>query len=505
MFTSHHNYTILGYSLTIFLSSAILLIIEIVAARLIAPYVGVTIYSWTAIIGVILAGLSLGNWLGGVLADKGHKAPTVGVVLALAGITTFLSLYVLTLVAPMLQASDIDLISASFVYVLTLFFIPAILLGIPTPLLTSLALVLDTRLGRIVGRMHALAALGSIVGTFITGFVLIQYLGSRNIIMLSSAMLLVLSIAFLVTRVRIIIVVVIIAILSVVLAYSNNSFANPCEEESSYFCIRTVDVTQMMGVGETKALILDHLMHGINHKTDPYIVASPYVEVMDVLTNVQFGNDTPLRYYFVGGGAYTLPRLAQAKHPDSTIVVAEIDEKVTNIAREQLYVDTTGMEIIHQDARGALHQQEKQFDVVVADAFVDVAIPYHLVTKEFIALAKSKMSDTGLFMINIVDMFPDPLMVKSLVNTLETEFEHVNVWLDTLPNTQERMTFVVSASDVALNQTQLNSSMSGVRWYEVSAPLKNTGTDMSALPVLSDDYVPVERLVSSVLTSSKGL
>ena len=59
------RYRIAWFGATIFLSSGILLVIEITAGRLIAPYVGVSIYSWTSIIGVILAGLSLGNWLGG--------------------------------------------------------------------------------------------------------------------------------------------------------------------------------------------------------------------------------------------------------------------------------------------------------------------------------------------------------------------------------------------------------------------------------------------------------
>ncbi|HBP84126.1 MAG TPA: hypothetical protein DD661_03725, partial [Gammaproteobacteria bacterium] len=78
------HYRIAWFGATIFLSSAILLVIEITAGRLIAPYVGVSIYSWTSIIGVILAGLSLGNWLGGRWADRGGNEKSAGIVLALA-------------------------------------------------------------------------------------------------------------------------------------------------------------------------------------------------------------------------------------------------------------------------------------------------------------------------------------------------------------------------------------------------------------------------------------
>jgi hypothetical protein len=135
------------YAVVIFLSSAALLVLEIAAGRLIAPYVGVSLYSWTAIIGVILAGLSLGNWAGGVLADRGAGEHTAGTSLAAAGASSIAILWILTLVAPVVQARAYNLLGASFLYVLALFFLPVMLLGVITPLLTTLALKLDTRSG----------------------------------------------------------------------------------------------------------------------------------------------------------------------------------------------------------------------------------------------------------------------------------------------------------------------------------------------------------------------
>lgn len=195
-----HKLKLAWYGFVVFLSSAILLVLEITAGRLIAPYVGVTLYSWTSIIGIVLAGLSLGNWIGGRWADRGADERSTGIALAMAAVFSLASLLTLTLLAPLLQASELDLVSASFVYVLCLFFVPSLLLGIPTPLLTTLALKLDLRIGHVVGRMHALAALGSIAGTFVTGFVLIQYLGTRSIIVISSVILFVLALPFSDTR-----------------------------------------------------------------------------------------------------------------------------------------------------------------------------------------------------------------------------------------------------------------------------------------------------------------
>ena len=177
--------------------SALVLVVEIVAARLIAPFVGVSLYSWTAIIGVVLGGLSLGNWLGGVWADRGGSERSAGLVLGLGALSCIAILLLLTLVAPPLQRSALGLLTVSFLFVAALFFVPAMLLGVVTPLLTTLALRLDARTGHIVGMMHALAAFGSIVGTFATGYLFIQYFGTHAVIIGTGAVLGLLALAFL--------------------------------------------------------------------------------------------------------------------------------------------------------------------------------------------------------------------------------------------------------------------------------------------------------------------
>ena len=77
----------LAYALALALISAAALVVEIVAARLLAPYLGMSLYTWTAIIAVVLAGLSVGHWLGGWLdplvrgrgqAGEGHLGCLLG-------------------------------------------------------------------------------------------------------------------------------------------------------------------------------------------------------------------------------------------------------------------------------------------------------------------------------------------------------------------------------------------------------------------------------------------
>lgn len=494
--------TVIWYGFTIFLSSAILLVLEIVAGRLIAPYVGVSLYSWTSIIGVILAGLSLGNWLGGRWADRGGSELSVGIVLLLAAVFSIGSLMFLSLIAPFLQQSQLDLISASFLYVLGMFFIPAVLLGIPTPLLTTLALGLDNRTGHIVGRMHALAALGSILGTFVTGYWLIQYFGTRVIIIGCAVVLVALAAPFL-RRVRTkqAAFLVVLAVGTLGVTHVRNGFANPCERESNYFCMRVVDVSQP-SYGPAKALILDHLMHGINHEFEPAMMISPYVHAMDEIMRVHFkgSKNYRQRYFFMGGGAYTQPRAVSAMYPEAQVTVAELDPLVTATARESLFVDTSKMEIIHRDARAVLQSSQQQYDVVVADGFHDISVPYHLVTKEFAQSVKSRLAPDGLYLINIIDLHPDPKLVKSMVKTLQTEFQFVDVWLDKVPFGSARVTYVISAQNSGAFPDAIASQTGFPRhWQNVKQRLVAFGTSMAELPLLTDDFVPVERLLADML------
>ncbi len=507
--TENNRFRLIWYAVTIFLSSAVLLVLEITAGRLIAPYVGVSLYSWTTIIGVILGGLSLGNWLGGRWADKGGGEAAAGLVLALAGVFSMFSLLVLTFVAPVLQNSMLDLISASFIYVLTMFFIPSVLLGIITPLLTTLALKLDVRTGHIVGRMHALAALGSIIGTFATGYWLVQYFGTRNVIIGAALCLFVLAVPYFRRAPAAAPASVFLAIAVVTAAtYTRNGFTTPCDRESNYFCLRVVDVSDDAPFGTARALILDHLMHGINHDSEPGMLISPYVHLMDELVLDHFDNaqDQALRFFFAGGGAYTQPRAVKTLYPNAKITVAELDKVVTETAEKDLYVNTAGMEIYHEDARVVLNRlQEEKYDVIVTDVFHDIAVPYHLVTLEFVQLVKSRMAPMGLYTVNIVDAFPDPKLVKSLVKTLQAEFQYVDVWLDSLPNQDIRMTYVIIAS----NKKALPDIMRARRgferqWYRINTPLFAVGTPLDQLPLLTDDFVPVERLISGLLLTPEG-
>lgn len=501
------RFSLFLFAFTIFCASAALMIMEIVAARLLAPYVGVSLYTWTTLIGVLLAGLSLGNWLGGIWADRGAGPRGVGITLALSGLLCLASLVFLTWLAPLLQGYRINLILASLLYVSGLFLLPAVLLGILTPLLTALALKLDSRTGHILGRMHALAALGSIAGTFASGYWLVQYFGSRSVLIGTAIGLLILAIPMLWPNRKTLIGLSASFFLLLGIIQIDTFSKNPCDQESNYFCIRVVDENLPAEFGEVRSMVLDHLSHGTNVRDEPSLLVAPYVHAMDELIQQHFSNQEQLRYFFAGGGAYTHPRAILSTTPKAEIHVAELDPTVTDVAKQQLYFDPKGITIQHRDARPSLEAYpEAHFDVVIGDVFHDIAIPYHLVTQEYLKLVKSRLKPNGLYVMNVVDAFPDPRLVKSLLKTAQSQFNRVNIWVDSIPDSPQRMTYVISAGDTHQAPEVLVAQYGLQRqWLSINQPLIKTGTPMAELPLLTDDYAPVDRLLSNLLFGELGL
>lgn len=482
--------------------------LEIVAGRIIAPYVGVSLYTWTSVIGVILAGLSLGNWLGGVWADRGAGHGAAGIVLAGAALASLAVLLLLTLVAPVVQRHALDLLSASFLLVLTLFFLPAVLLGVIAPLLTALALRLDPRSGHVVGRMHALAALGSILGTFAAGYWLVQHLGTRSVIVGCGLALGLLALPFLLQRRPLWLAGLSAASLPLALAIqSQGGFDDPCDSESQYFCIRVVDASARAPYGQARALVLDHLLHGINHAGDPTLLVAPYVHLMDELTSAHLGPRAATgRYFFAGGGAYTQPRALRARLPEARITVAELDPAVTDTAIARLYLRPAGMDIRHLDARIALARHRgPAFDAVVGDVFHDIVVPYHLVTRDHAELVRAQLAPGGIYVLNVVDAAGDPRLVKALLKTLREVFAHVHVWLESGAAAPDRRTYVLSAAHEDRLPAELAATRGPPRrWQRVTQALTAWGTPLERLPVLTDDYAPVERLASDLLLTPVG-
>ncbi|MGI9421782.1 MAG: fused MFS/spermidine synthase [Hyphomicrobiaceae bacterium] len=489
------------------LSAACGLVVEIVAGRMIAPYLGMSLYTWTAVIAVVLAGFSVGHLIGGHLAERPSTAAVRGVAwsLVLAGLSTAASLILIRVAAPAIIAMQWPAVPTVLSITLLLFFLPSLFVGIPSPVLTKLAVEEDTpaRAGRSIGALYAVGAFGSIAGTLAAGFLFISYLGTTLTLLCVAAVYGALAAVLFFYRtpgrVKVGTKAALLTVLGVVIigfwGQHVRAFVDPCLVGSSYYCIRVIDVSGHHD-SPARAMVLDHLGHGVNLRDHPQRLVSPYVELHDILARIHSGRRSPFRVFFVGGGAYTLPRAWLSARPDSKLTVAEIDPAVTRTALDNLWLKRSDrLETIHRDARIVLQKTpQAHFDVVVGDAFHDIVIPQHLVTNEFFRLVASRLRADGIYLMNVVDHRRRPRLVLSIFRTMQSHFKQTEIWLSN--ETGARSTFVLAGVERPTPREQLRSQISpGVvfrRWHDNDV---RRMTERLAPIVLTDDFAPVDRLI----------
>ncbi len=429
-------------SLAVFASAFGAMVLEIVAGRLLAPYVGMSLYSWTAIIAVVLAGLSIGHWIGGLIADRSPRTQQAGLSLSftLAALSAVAALWLIRVLGGPVLLSGLTAVPAILVLTGATFLLPSLAAGVIAPLATKMALdratALETSTGHVLGRMFALGAVGSILGTVSAGFFFIALLGSTwSVLMIAGGFVLCAILCGLgggaVAR-STVAVLMLAPLLTVGLATGGvvaaGAAVSPCDEESALFCVRFVDATEETGRPSGR-LILDHLSHGLNDRDDPQHLDEPYAQFANAMARQHLGR-VPRAAFFVGGGSYTVPR-AWADAGALDLVVAELDPAVTDFVIEHLwYTPNSRTRILHADARVALEQLPvtDRFEVIFGDAFHDISVPAHLTTVEFATLIRARLVDDGLYVMNVVDAAGHPKFALAMVRTLSQVFGDVAIW-----------------------------------------------------------------------------
>lgn len=502
-----------AYGGALFLVSACALVLEIVAGRLIAPYAGMSLYTWTAIIAVVLAGLSVGHWIGGRLAAPHVRgalaAQRVAGALALAALTTLATLPLLRGAAGPLLNGGLHPILAIVLLTGVLFLPPSLFAGIVSPIITKLAVDDEPgQAGRVIGRMYALGTAGSILGTLAAGYLFISHIGSTGTVLSVAAAYALLAVAFLAPRPRVAAAVGLIAAIAAGALWwgggRTTAFASPCRIESDYYCIRVDDFAAESG-RPSAVLVLDHLGHGINDRDDPRLLYGSYLHLVDELARLRRG-DGRFAAFFIGGGAYTLPRAWLAEHDRPDLLVAEIDPAVTRAAERWLWLEAgAGLEIAHRDARALLQglPPAPRFDVVLGDAFHDISIPPHLVTREFNDAVADRLKPGGFYAINVVESRREPRFLFAAIRTLQQSFASVEVWVEANELAEsERLTYLLVAGARPSPTPEVTASV-GLprRWLRLRDDQVRAKVAASGVPILTDDFAPVDRLLAHVLLS----
>lgn len=466
-----------------FIASLAFMAFEMVAGRLVTRHLGSSIYGWTSVIGVLLGGLSLGNLIGGKIADHVKQERQASWLFLAA---SFFTLGVLVMEAPPVSPNKITLalgkewpnssLLASalttsfsgvpwgarvFLVVLAVFFLPSVALGTVSPVVAKLAVdrvARSKRTGTAIGQVYAWGMVGSILGTFLTGFFLIELLGTKALLLVLSAVLALagawLGNVFHAAWAGLPLALCVLVIPTAgmfqkvrlwdywpireergnpqtkgddVIAYAN---------ESKYYYIKVTNEIDPLGM-QKRVLVLDSLIHGyciIDHpeRLDydyEHIYALVAHRALDAKALATGANDPakqPFNNLFLGGGSYTFPRYILNAYPNAKCEVAEIDPAVNYANRVALNLArNTPIKTTFGDARQFVekNRHKKKFDFIFGDAFNDFSVPWHLTTKEFNDKISDMLTDDGIYMINIIDIYQSDAKARSEFRLSQTKKE----------------------------------------------------------------------------------
>ncbi len=497
--------------LVVFVASFCTMVIELVAGRIMAPYVGVSLYTWTSIIGVVLAGISIGAYLGGILADRFPTPKTLGWLLFASGLAA-LSISPLTGAAARWQL-ETSLMIRILAVTAVIFFVPSTLLGMISPVVVRLSLDRLERSGNVVGKIYAFSTLGSILGTFATGFFLISWMGTRNILLLMSLILIVSSPffggAFLKRRVLMILFPVLFVSLW---AVHDQAFTKDRDEHSYYFKETDYFTIELKKTEKEsrplEMVVLDNLIHSFVDLEDPLHLQYGYEKSYADLVAWKVKNNPKFRALIIGGGGYTFPRFLEAKYPQAQIDVVEIDAHLTQLAYEHLGLSPqTRVRTFNGDARWTLmnFKEKGVYDFIFGDAFNDLSIPYHLTTKEFGTLLRSLLKPDGLLIANVIDHFQTGLFMPSYVRTLEEVFGPGKVALVSDSPFEEMgiSTMIVAASASSHPWKDAEKVNPGNCYIIVPSEVDQKLSNRFAV-ILTDDYAPVDNLTAPIFEERFG-
>ncbi|NLJ53914.1 MAG: fused MFS/spermidine synthase [Intrasporangiaceae bacterium] len=468
----------------VFGSSAAVLVVELVALRLLAPYLGLTLETNTLVIGVALAAIAFGSWVGGWWADRVDPrrvlAPLLGVSAVVVAATPFL-------VRGSADAADgalLLLVAAATIIV------PGALLSAVTPMVIKLMLASLSETGTIVGRLSGIGTVGAIFGTVVTGFILISRL-SVSWIMVGLGLALLLAAVVVGLRIgrtpaRTVAAGTGAALL---LGAATVVFPSGCDTETIYHCV-TVDADPERPDG--RLLVMDGLRHSYVDLEDPTHLEFDYVRAIAAGIDARFEDGAPLTVHSIGAGGLTLPRHLDADRPGTTGSVSEVDPGVIRVDREALALpESLDLDIRVEDGRLGLQTLPAgEVDVVIGDAFGGVSVPWHLTTREASLEIDRTLADNGIYLLNLIDYGP-LAFARAELATLRDSYPHVALaWSGRGGN------LVATASRAPIDVPSWQSRLDArdVAW----SVLAGEGLDdwIGDSPVLTDDFAPVDQLLT---------
>lgn len=547
----HH----IGRAYTIvFLASFCGMALELAASRIIAEQLGVSLFTWTGVIGVMLAGTALGNLAGGFIADavnrpnstRSPRLVLAGSLIA-AGAGCISILLGLTILTNITWFAKVQLVGQVLIWTFVLFFFPMFALGTISPQVIRLAAPDVRRVGSVAGRVYAWSTVGAIVGAFAAGYQLIELFTVKGVVIAATFVLAAAS----VLTARVWKKDILLYMISIVLGGATGGLLlNHLHEndddvvairETNYYSIK---VKQQFHKGEYLGLglQLDSLLHSVVNPEKPdYLYYEHEHTQMEFLRAARADTPHP-KMIVVGGGGYTFPRYAKTMLPETHLDVIEIDPGVTRVAYEYLGLKKElGIRDFNMDGRQFIAEKAEplSYDLIVQDAVNDLSVPWHLLTKEYNDAVKAVLKpNEGVYLLTIIDEIDAGKIWRASMATLKKSFAHVTLLAASLEDTPEtklpppappegatpeqiqewqeeidklaggRHVFVIYASDKPLDLAQLRKKNERVANLGTKAlPFYTRVLDDRILEpflvkepglILTDQFAPVDNLMADV-------
>jgi len=499
------RYATVSLFVVVFLAGVSVMGLEMSASRLIAPFFGSTLSVWTSLIGLILAFLTVGYYAGGAVADRWPRRGLLAALLLVAGAVTCLVPYLSGWVLDKAWAvtPKVGILGSSLLGTLARFVVPVTLLGCVAPFAMRLYLTDLERTGRSAGRLYAVSALGSIVGTFLPALITIPLFGVRRSILVFG-LLLIASALTLVGRARPaqaaagVAAAVLLAVGLPALAASDAGLGPMMptrgmllERESQYNYIRVVKS------GEATLMIVDNGAFSVYELGE--ILTGDYYDylLLAPLLRPEPPAQTVRNALIIGSGAGTSAKQITAVYGPIPIDSVEIDPAIVELGREYFAMDEPNSHIHVTDGRWFVGHTPRRYDLVMLDAYQQSDIPFHLATREFFALLREKMTDRGTLAINLAWVTQDDTeALQTVCATLAEVFPEV-YYLDL--SDQGGTSGIVYGTGEGASPEHLaaNARLSGSpalqEVAEGAAPRIQPARWDS--PVLTDDCAPINKMV----------
>lgn len=459
-----------------------LMAFELVAARILAPTVGSSTYVWTSVIGVVIAALSLGYFAGGKLADSRQRPADIAYLCLASAVAILLVLVTYQQVLELIGTMDADRRLQALLASLVLFAPASFILGAISPYLAKFAVRSLSTTARSIASLSALNSIGGIVGTFVSGFVLFGYIGSRETLVV--IIILLVGTSWLVVprhnfNWRIALSIGLVA--TTLFASQPTASSHDIDTASAHYQIlegyidsdqRKVRVLTTGPSGAQSGVLTDG--------SDELVFW--YTQQMAELVRRASHKENIL---VLGGGTFTVPQHLARQYPSSQVDVVEIDAGLEQLARQYFYFDPPdNLQVIVDDARAYLNTSDKRYDIILVDVYSDTSVPFALLTREYGAQLSNSLSSNGVVAVNAIASSSGPC--QPLLTAINSPYARYlsNGWMAQQQPSQkhepQNMILVYSQKEL-----RLSSDYRSIRDIDIVD--------------YSDNFMPAERLQQACL------